>query len=145
MSKRIEYLTITEAAQRLRVSERTIYRMLKSGKLKRVTVSDNVRLLSSEIEAVCNDKYETLTESVGHMSDDTLESLQKQLSDKDVIIAELLARQREMSVMMERLQEQLYELTRYVLSQAQKPPERGFSWAFWKRNDKRQQSPEDPS
>lgn len=145
MSMRSEYLTITEAAQRLKVSERTVYRMMKSGKLKRVKLSDTVRLLASEIEALSANPDEMRPENVRYMSVSELETLQKQLSDKDAIIAELLARQREMSVMMERLQEQLYELTRYVLSQAKKPPERGFQWAFWKRTDKRHYSPEDPS
>jgi aminopeptidase C len=119
--------------------------MMKSGKLRRVMVSDNVRLLSSDVEQISSKQFEALTPSVCHVSDNTIESLQRQLSDKDAIIAELLARQREMSVMMERLQEQLYELTRYVLSQAKQPPERGFQWAFWRRSDKRHNTTEDPS
>jgi hypothetical protein len=101
--------------------------------------------MSSEVDGLRGFKQESRERNVRHMSDIPLESLHKQLSDKDAIISELLARQREMSVMMDRLQEQLYELTRYVLSQAKKPPERGFQWAFWKRTDKRDHSSEDGS
>jgi len=128
-------ITISEAARRLNVSERTIYRMLKSGKLTRRYVSDNVRLISDEVDKLSSNRGSEASVNIGHMSDTMPDSLRQQLAEKDAQIAELLARQREMSQMLERLQEQLYELTRYVLSQVKTPPARGFNWAFWRRGE----------
>lgn len=127
-------ISITEAARRLNVSERTVYRMLKSGKLTRHYVSDSVRILSDEVDALRSNIGSNPQNSVSNMSDTMPDSLRQQLAEKDAQIAQLLARQRELSQMLERLQEQVYELTRFVLSQAQKPPSRGFEWAFWRRH-----------
>lgn len=128
-------ITISEAARRLNVSERTVYRMLKSGKLTRLYQYDSVRLLSDEVDDLGSNRGSNMSVNVSQMADAPSEPLRQQLAEKDALIAELLARQREMSQMLERLQEQLYELTRYVLSQTKAPPARGFHWAFWRKNE----------
>lgn len=126
-------ISIIEAARRLNVTERTVYRMLKSGRLTRHFEYDNVRIMSDEIEILRSNKTDKVTKNVRHMSDTNQEPLRRQLEEKDTQIAQLLAQQRETSQLLERLQEQLYELTRFVLSQAKTPPARGFDWAFWRR------------
>jgi excisionase family DNA binding protein len=127
-------ITITEAARRLNVSERTVYRMLKSGKLTRVYRYDSVRILSVDVENLRSNTYSIVSDNVSHLSERDMESLRGQIAEKDMQIAQLLARQQEMSKMLERLQEQLYELTRYVLEQAKTPPKRGFLASFWRRD-----------
>lgn len=135
-----ETITITEAARRLNVSERTVYRLMKTGRLTRIYQYDNVRLMSDEVAKLNSIRGHNVSDSVSKVPESmpvrSPERLDVQLAEKDAQIAQLLARQKEMSQMLERLQEQLYELTRYVLAQAQKPPTSGFDWAFWRRGKK---------
>lgn len=128
-----ETMSVTEAAGHLHVSERTIYRMMKAGLLARSPMSDGVRLWRSEVQELAMNRGLKRPNYVGQVSDTPGSDWQAQLQQKDQQIAELLARQREMSKMLERLQEQLYELTRFVVSQARTPAARRFDWAFWKR------------
>ncbi len=126
-------ITITEAARRLNVSERTVYRMMKSGKVNRIYEYDSVRLMSDEIEKIASIRSEKQPDTVSHIPSPMDTGVNHQLAAKDAQIAQLLAQQQQMSQMLNRLQEQLHELTRFVLSQTPSPPARGFEWAFWRR------------
>src|SRR5579871_6131665 len=128
-----ETISISEAARRLKVSERTIYRMMKAGKLTRQYEHDSVRLMSDEVRQFAPLQDHDLSDYVRQVSDSAPQPLHQQISEKDAQIAQLLAQQREMGQLLDRLQAQLYELTQYVLSHAQTPPSRGFEWAFWRR------------
>ncbi|HZT41822.1 MAG TPA: helix-turn-helix domain-containing protein [Chthonomonadaceae bacterium] len=117
-------LSITEAALRLGVSERTVYRMLREGKLRRL-MSDksgrNVRLDEEDVE-LTNARFAIVRDVLSdNMSDkvpaDLLEELRQELREKDEQIARLIEQQREMSVAMQRLQDQMFELARLTLSQ----------------------------
>jgi excisionase family DNA binding protein len=111
-------LSVTEAAQRLGVSERTIYRMLQKGKLQRTKTSDRRTLI---VGHDANYKTCTTVEVSDTASDDeltrTIELLRSELALKDAQIADLMAFQKELTQNMNRLQEQMFELARLVLSQ----------------------------
>jgi excisionase family DNA binding protein len=112
---------ITEAAQRLGVSERTVYRMLRSGKLKRVISSDEqgkyVRLKVSEKEKTFIALGADLSVTSDKTADSRQEDIHKAVREKDAQIAQLLEQQRELQQQIGRLQEQMFELARLVLSQ----------------------------
>lgn len=57
-------ISITEAARRLNVSERTVYRMMKSGKIARIYEYDTVRLMSDEIEKLAQSRAEKQSDIV---------------------------------------------------------------------------------
>ena len=119
-----ETISILEAARRLNVSERTVYRMMKSGILTRKYEYDSVRLMSEEVSRlmalrriesdilVSEDVSQVVRPIAMERSSADHDSLRLQLMEKDAQIAQLLSRQREMGVMVERLQEHLHELTR---------------------------------
>ncbi len=161
----METIGITEAAQRLGVSERTVYRLLRSGKLRRHSVSDtndrHVRLIMDEI--LISNLKTRLEESKSDLDvsdivsdndgQEELKRLREELASKDTQIAELIASQREMMQTIQRLQEQMFELARLVLShnaangtaaapassRAQNKESRPSPTRFWgllRRNDK---------
>ena len=125
---------VTEAASRLGVSERTIYRLLKSGELERIDKSDENML--SEIHVrhlsdISTGKAESRSDALKNMSDKSdeiyfrksdiasindIELLKQQLGAKDTQIAQLLLTQQEMTQTLQRLQEQMYELAHLVLT-----------------------------
>lgn len=121
--------SITEAAHRLGVSERTIYRMLREGKLQRVNVSDIrtkfVRLKPAKSHEIMFELQVKDPRKVGHNLDklsdrkwlETMESMQRELREKDVQIASLIEQQRELTQTLQRLQDQMFELARLTLSQ----------------------------
>ena len=125
----METVTITEAAQRLGVSERTIYRMLRSGRLRRVHLSDrkstSVRLLSDSLDRIEIDSRNNSSVVTSLMSDNqsdisdvkAMDTLMKELEQKDAQIARLIDSQQEMAQTLRQLQEQMFELARLVLSQ----------------------------
>lgn len=137
-------ISITEAARRLNVSERTVYRMMKSGKIARIYEYDTVRLMSDEIEKLAQSRAEKQSDIVSLIPSPIDTGVNLQLAAKDAQIAQLLAQQQQMSQMLNRLQEQLHELTRFVLSQTPSPPARGFEWAFWRRKNREAGAKTDP-
>ena len=127
-----QIVSIRETADELGVSERTIYRMLRAGKLVRIkrrvanvnSVSDNqCQSGSTERDHGVN----TVSKS-SKLSDNStgreLEMLRAALHDKDAQIEQLIANQREMNQTIQRLQEQMFELARLVLSQSAPSPTR---------------------
>jgi len=117
-------ISIGEAARLLGVSERTIYRMLRSGKLVRVSMSDkNVR---TQVKV----KASTFKLGADHggLSDSGSlcppEDLRRDLQHRDAQIAqllttqqELLATQQELTKTIQRLQDQIFELACLVVRQ----------------------------
>ena len=124
-------LSIREAAQHLGVSERTVYRWLRAGKLK----ADNIRTIAA-IRDICDNmsvKIDRLThlntsqKSVSsvtggcqvfsdNVTDIVMQTLMKGLEQRDLEIGRLIESQREMNQTVQRLQEQMFELTRLVLA-----------------------------
>lgn len=118
-------VTIAQAAQRLGVSERTIYRMLRSGLLKRVSMSDNnvrsVRVvLSNSDVSISTDVSIPADKPVGvsdKLSVERVAELKREIEVRDAQIAGLIESQKELLQSVSRLQEQMFELARLVLSQ----------------------------
>ncbi len=122
---------VAEAARRLNVSERTVYRMLKTGELERGNTADNTDNCGSNM-ADMTVKFKRIKSrsnavSMSHLADmDTAgdaggatnqeETLKRQLEEKDAQIAQLLTTQQELTRAIQRLQEQMYELAHLVLS-----------------------------
>src|SRR5205085_8106436 len=107
--KTTDLVSITEAALRLGVSERTVYRMMRSGKLKRVNVSDkngrSVRLEVSFEEHRGSNVALNMSDKTDKVTDDRRVELVETIREKDAQIAQLLEQQRELQQNMQRLQE----------------------------------------
>ncbi len=143
--------SVREASEELGVSERTIYRMIRSGKLvrekRRVGNVNNVSVSichndTNEIK-VSESNVSKMSIMSDTMSGSSLEILKTSLIEKDTQIEQLLAQQRELNQTIQRLQEQMFELARLVLSQntaasirsAESPVtqerEKGADWRRW--------------
>ena len=118
-----DIVTVGEAARRLGVSERTVFRLLKTGELERV---DSVFMSAKNGKDDRHDagskqrRYKASAISSTHMTDtkhsNDGHALAEQVKQKDAQIAELVRQQQEMTVTIRRLQEQMYELAHLVLS-----------------------------
>jgi predicted DNA-binding transcriptional regulator YafY len=116
-----ETVTIAEAARRLGVSERTIYRRLREGKIQRADVSDN-RLTNVTISTMFSSQVtDNLSDNETVLSDKSYEEvlsvLKQEMAEKDRLIANLLDNQRELVQTVNQLQQQLHELAKWVLAQ----------------------------
>ena len=117
----IRRVTVAEAARLLGVSERTVYRRLKSGHLRSVTgvseLSDRASLI---IEIEIEEQFE-MSDTVRQLSDGVssreLDDLRADLRRKDEQIQCLLDNEKALAQTIQKMQEQLHELARYVLSQ----------------------------
>lgn len=116
------------------MSERTVFRLLKTGVLERVDVPPPERVVSfddSNMSDMKSDKADNMSlrhhlSRVTANSDDShsdgnsrlerTEGLARQVQEKDAQIAQLLQTQQEMTQTYKRLQEQMYELAHLVLS-----------------------------
>ena len=122
---------VAEAARRLNVSERTVYRMLKSGELERGNIAGDADTIGSNMSDMTvkfkRDKSRQNVVKMSELSDmndadnasDTdgrVDVLQRQVGEKDAQIAQLLTTQQELTRTIQRLQEQMYELAHLVLS-----------------------------
>jgi excisionase family DNA binding protein len=143
--------SVREAADELGVSERTIYRMLRSGKLFRL--KGRGRNVENVSDIFCQNDATSANRSVGNMSKmsdkhdietwASVELLKTALQEKDAQIDRLIDHQREMNQTIQRLQEQMYELAHLVLSQntasVQRTPEpsvlpereKSLDWRRW--------------
>lgn len=114
---------------RLGVSERTVYRRLKSGKLvlplpsdvsvHGVNMSGGVMAcnVSNESSLGSDSMTKDVSLSVGIVTAVEVEKLRVQLSEKDAQISSLIDSQRELNQTIQRLQDQMFELARLVLVQ----------------------------
>ncbi|MCS6777229.1 MAG: helix-turn-helix domain-containing protein [Chloroherpetonaceae bacterium] len=113
-----ESLTVTEAARRLNVSERTVYRMLQSGKIQRASMSDNRRtyvILNNDLSLKGSRDQPTKTDTLSDMT--SLQTMKAELEEKSRIIGQLIENQRDMLQTIQQLQLQLSELARWILTQ----------------------------
>ena len=131
--------SINEAAMRLGVSERTIFRLLKTGELERVEPDvdldgidqKNVNQPNSGIfmsdtinsnRPRSKPKYHSLSfkmsDKYDNMTDNNVinKLLYEQITEKDIQISHLLRSQQDMAQTIKRLQEQMFELAHLVLS-----------------------------
>lgn len=60
MSKRIlssEFLTVGEVARLMRVSNMTVYRLIKAGSLRAIQVGNRYRISETDVHQYLNDHY----------------------------------------------------------------------------------------
>lgn len=117
-------LPIAEAAIRLGVSERTVYRMLKEGKLERSDMSDNRQtiVVLNEVQKSIQSHEPSFLSDIrdimsGKMAEKAIEALREEMQEKDRLINVLMENQREMILTIHGLQEQLRELSQWVLAE----------------------------
>lgn len=131
--------SISEAARRLGVSERTIFRLLKTGVLERVEPGEELNSfkngsdISSNNDAVMSDinkfffsksklKFYDVSVKMSDknkiLTDNNVNGhfLCEQIRQKDIHILHLLRSQQEMAQTIQRLQEQMFELAHLVLT-----------------------------
>lgn len=115
---------VRQAASVLGISERTVYRRLRSGKLDQwpaekrgagtvtTSVSDEriVEIVLSQI-APHMDRFSCQND----MTNDNLAALRQELARRDAQIESLLQNQQELTCTIQKLQEQIYELARLAL------------------------------
>lgn len=125
-------LRVKQAASTLGISERTVYRRLRSGKLDQLPVelpgTDDVvtgvsdvsmlDLISSQIEAYLNKMA-----CQNDMTNDKLSVLCQDLASRDAQIQTLLENQKELTLTIQKLQAQIYELARLALTQPSRAEE----------------------
>lgn len=112
-----EPLTVTEAARRLNVSERTVYRMLRAGKIRRAILSDKRRTYVVISENFDLKKAAQTSDLTDRMPDQaSLQTMQAELEEKSRIIGQLIENQRDMLQTIQQLQLQLSELARWILT-----------------------------
>jgi excisionase family DNA binding protein len=55
--QKFEFLTVSEVAQLMRVSNMTVYRLIKAGSLKAVQVGNRYRVKESDVHQYLDDHY----------------------------------------------------------------------------------------
>lgn len=114
-----EPISISEAARILKRSERTIYRMIRSGEIKCVKMSDkrltNV-ILNNHLQPVDRDTEADNSVKMSDTKDNrNQELIQQELREKDHQISKLIDNQKEMLVTIHQLQAQVQELSRWIM------------------------------
>ena len=121
-----ENLSVTEAAQRLGVSERTVYRMMKAGKLPSVSrgkTGPRTRTTLTQSRPLPPNQP---VESLSKMSDNTtftrlekeIVGLREELKRKESQIGQLIQSNLETQVSLNKIQEQMIEMARLILSKS---------------------------
>jgi chromosome segregation ATPase len=118
---------VRQAASTLGISERTVYRRLRSGKLEQLPTeplpADSVMTIVSEerMEASLQDRIASKLDKMvcqNDMTNDNLAALRQELAHKDAQIRTLLENQQELTHTIQKLQEQIFELARLALLQS---------------------------
>jgi AcrR family transcriptional regulator len=123
----LQTFTVQEMAARLGVSERTVYRRIRSGKIRRIISSvsrvSNVRLIPDNPDQSSTSQAQNCVVPVSSVSDtlaielqSRLEALESQLQQKDGQIEKLLDNQFAMTQTIQALQAQVGELTRLLVA-----------------------------
>ena len=115
--------SISQAAERLGVTERTVYRMLRAGKIRRIRVSDEsdkyvrkvLRWASGTISEVHGDAGPASNVSDNSLTQ-VLHALEAQLQQKDEQIRRLLDVQQELAKSVERVQGKLFDVSQAVIA-----------------------------
>jgi hypothetical protein len=125
---------VGEAAQLLNVSEAAVYRLLRTGNLHRASASEfpesairvgllDVQGLRERLCVVAGPIAIQLTEPDAEPSDEEIiGALRKELEARDAQIQRLIETHTHLSSTIERLQEEMYELARSVVSQRAAAP-----------------------
>ena len=120
---------IRQAANTLGISERTVYRRLRSGKIDQLPVVERSRdtVMSSVSES---DVLKLITSQMTpiiaqitcqfDMTNDNLSILRREIADRDARIRSLLENQQELTHTIQNLQGQIFELARLALIQPTK-------------------------
>ncbi len=118
----ISITSVEEAAREFGVSERTIYRKLRSGQFQRVKKS--MSFVNNYADSSRDHQTQIVSQNVSQMSNNSdilltskMAALQEEANRKDAEIARLTAVQHELTQTVQRLQEQIFELARLTLSQ----------------------------
>jgi len=126
-------LRVRHAANTLGISERTVYRRLRSGKLEQlpteIPLNDNVMTFVSEatvIELISTqiDPHLSKLACQNDMTNDKLSALRQELENRDAQIQTLLENQKELTLTIQKLQAQMFELARLALLQPTKVEEK---------------------
>jgi hypothetical protein len=127
-------VSVGEAARRLGVSERTVFRLLKAGQLERVG-SDLLTVKFANNDSHESDKSEIKRHNLSRIlpsqrvhsaydshvitvigGEEHVQMLLQQVREKDVQIAQMLQAQQDMAQTIRHLQQQMYELAHLVLT-----------------------------
>jgi tRNA U34 5-carboxymethylaminomethyl modifying enzyme MnmG/GidA len=115
---------VRQAAYTLGISERTVYRRLRSGKLEQLsleslsfdTVMSSVN--AAKIETLIQDQISSRIDSLmrqNDMTNDKMTILCRELANRDAQILSLLENQQELTLTIQKLQAQIFELARLAL------------------------------
>ncbi|MCW3055825.1 MAG: hypothetical protein JWN14_4995 [Chthonomonadales bacterium] len=124
---------VRQAANVMGISERTVYRRLRSGKLEQlpseIPFTDNVMTLVSEttmaeqISVQISPRMDKLARQID-MTNDNLSALRQELANRDAQIQMLLENQKELTATIQKLHAQIFELARLALIQPAKTEEK---------------------
>lgn len=121
------------AANTLGISERTVYRRLRSGKLEQLPMesrsADIVTSIVSDVraEVLTQDRIAFHMDKIicqNDMTNDNLAALRQDLANRDAQIRTLLEYQEDLTHTIQKLQEQIFELARLALMQPAKMEEK---------------------
>ena len=124
---------VRHAAHTLGISERTVYRRLRSGKLETLPTdappTDNVMTIVSDaaiIELITSQIEPQFAKMLcqNDMTNDRLAILRQDLANRDAQIQALLENQKELTATIQKLQAQIFELARLALIQPTKAEEK---------------------
>ena len=117
-------VSVAEAAKQMGVSERTVYRMLKSGELRRETPLRKLQETRTHLAISAENKNKIDVSILSKNDDkkvlneiqDTLTALQNSLKEKDEQISKLIQSHLEMQQSAQKFQEQIVEIVALVMS-----------------------------
>lgn len=127
-----QVVSIAEAARRLGVSERTVYRRVKSGQIQRVNLSDTKIKSQVICDTIASESSVKVSDKTQESRQDDIALLRAEVQSRDAQIDSLIAHQREMNQTIQQLNQQIYELARLVFtSETEKSEKRGGRLRQW--------------
>lgn len=128
---------VRNAADTLGISERTVYRRLRSGKIEALSEiskpTDTVMTndMANRMEDLLRSQNADLSKHLECQNDMTLDKLSclwQNLTERDAQIRVLLQNQQELTLTIQNLQEQIYELARLALTQTVRAEEHAVAF-----------------
>ncbi|GEM_PF-4750033 len=118
MSKqeKLTSVPIAEAARILGISERTVYRRIKSGDIRRDKVSDREAVARVFCEGITVESVVKMSDTVDFPQNTEVAAIRAEVAARDAQIESLIANQREMNQTIQQLNQQLYELARLIFA-----------------------------
>ena len=120
---------IRQAANTLGISERTVYRRLRSGKIEQLPVAECGRdtvvssVSDADVLSLFTSQFAPMFDQIvrqNDMTNDNLSILRREIADRDACIRSLLENQQELTHTIQNLQGQIFELARLALIQPTK-------------------------